>query len=202
MANYLSYLLFWRSKKSSALWPVWAPSMTWHVVYGYSSNSHSPSPPSSSNAFSLVSSEQDNPSTSGCRFVSHTLSFIVGFARRVPLPVDPLITQSPHTPIASPSCSAVHTGKLRFPEWALVRPCHSIDVSVSCMPSAAANNQPKRRHRRSSSRPWRSWRCTCRLKRGARASPAPSTRSSMRCGASNRWKVRPVTVATFFIFVF
>ncbi|KAG8002226.1 Period circadian protein-like protein 2 [Nibea albiflora] len=31
-----------------------------------SSNSHSPSPPSSSNAFSLVSSEQDNPSTSGC----------------------------------------------------------------------------------------------------------------------------------------
>uniref|UniRef100_A0A3Q3W2Q7 Period circadian protein homolog 2 n=1 Tax=Mola mola TaxID=94237 RepID=A0A3Q3W2Q7_MOLML len=31
-----------------------------------SSNAHSPSPPSSSNAFSLVSSEQDNPSTSGC----------------------------------------------------------------------------------------------------------------------------------------
>ncbi|XP_075956994.1 period circadian protein homolog 2-like [Anarhichas minor] len=31
-----------------------------------SSNSHSPSLPSSSNAFSLVSSEQDNPSTSGC----------------------------------------------------------------------------------------------------------------------------------------
>ncbi|XP_062328654.1 period circadian protein homolog 2 isoform X2 [Osmerus eperlanus] len=31
-----------------------------------SSNSHSPSPPCSSNAFSLVSSEQDNPSTSGC----------------------------------------------------------------------------------------------------------------------------------------
>ncbi|KAK9520502.1 hypothetical protein VZT92_020384 [Zoarces viviparus] len=31
-----------------------------------SSNSHSPSPPSSSNAFSLVSSERDNPSTSGC----------------------------------------------------------------------------------------------------------------------------------------
>ncbi|XP_031150131.1 period circadian protein homolog 2 isoform X5 [Sander lucioperca] len=31
-----------------------------------SSNSHSPSPPSSSNAFSLLSSEQDNPSTSGC----------------------------------------------------------------------------------------------------------------------------------------
>uniref|UniRef100_A0A1A7Z4X9 Period circadian protein homolog 2 n=1 Tax=Iconisemion striatum TaxID=60296 RepID=A0A1A7Z4X9_9TELE len=31
-----------------------------------SSNSHSPSPPSSSNAFSLMSSEQDNPSTSGC----------------------------------------------------------------------------------------------------------------------------------------
>uniref|UniRef100_A0A674CWF5 Period circadian protein homolog 2 n=1 Tax=Salmo trutta TaxID=8032 RepID=A0A674CWF5_SALTR len=30
------------------------------------SNSHSPSPPSSSNAFSLLSSEQDNPSTSGC----------------------------------------------------------------------------------------------------------------------------------------
>ncbi|XP_074544394.1 period circadian protein homolog 2 isoform X2 [Halichoeres trimaculatus] len=29
-------------------------------------NSHSPSPPSSSNAFSLLSSEQDNPSTSGC----------------------------------------------------------------------------------------------------------------------------------------
>uniref|UniRef100_A0A671Z0E3 Period circadian protein homolog 2 n=1 Tax=Sparus aurata TaxID=8175 RepID=A0A671Z0E3_SPAAU len=32
----------------------------------HSSNSHSPSPPSSSNAFSLLSSEQDNPSTSGC----------------------------------------------------------------------------------------------------------------------------------------
>uniref|UniRef100_A0A8C1J0W3 Period circadian protein homolog 2 n=1 Tax=Cyprinus carpio TaxID=7962 RepID=A0A8C1J0W3_CYPCA len=34
----------------------------------YSSNSHSPSPPSSTNAFSLLSasSEQDNPSTSGC----------------------------------------------------------------------------------------------------------------------------------------
>uniref|UniRef100_A0AAQ4QR73 Period circadian clock 2 n=1 Tax=Gasterosteus aculeatus aculeatus TaxID=481459 RepID=A0AAQ4QR73_GASAC len=31
-----------------------------------SSTSHSPSPPSSSNAFSLLSSEQDNPSTSGC----------------------------------------------------------------------------------------------------------------------------------------
>ncbi|XP_024921843.1 period circadian protein homolog 2 isoform X3 [Cynoglossus semilaevis] len=31
-----------------------------------SSNSHSPSPPGSSNAFSLLSSEQDNPSTSGC----------------------------------------------------------------------------------------------------------------------------------------
>ncbi|XP_045062211.1 period circadian protein homolog 2 isoform X3 [Coregonus clupeaformis] len=31
-----------------------------------SSNAHSPSPPSSSNAFSLLSSEQDNPSTSGC----------------------------------------------------------------------------------------------------------------------------------------
>ncbi|XP_072297588.1 period circadian protein homolog 2 [Eucyclogobius newberryi] len=31
-----------------------------------SSISHSPSPPSSSNAFSLLSSEQDNPSTSGC----------------------------------------------------------------------------------------------------------------------------------------
>ncbi|XP_068196512.1 period circadian protein homolog 2 isoform X2 [Antennarius striatus] len=31
-----------------------------------SSNSHSPSPPCSSNAFSLLSSEQDNPSTSGC----------------------------------------------------------------------------------------------------------------------------------------
>ncbi|CAL8319654.1 unnamed protein product [Arctogadus glacialis] len=31
-----------------------------------SSNSHSPSIPSSSNAFSLLSSEQDNPSTSGC----------------------------------------------------------------------------------------------------------------------------------------
>uniref|UniRef100_A0A8C5E9S9 Period circadian protein homolog 2 n=1 Tax=Gouania willdenowi TaxID=441366 RepID=A0A8C5E9S9_GOUWI len=35
-------------------------------VSNKSSNSHSPSPPSSSNAFSLVSSEQDNPSTSGC----------------------------------------------------------------------------------------------------------------------------------------
>lgn len=33
----------------------------------HSSNSHSPSPPSSSNAYSLLSSEQDNPSTSGCR---------------------------------------------------------------------------------------------------------------------------------------
>ncbi|XP_034153654.2 period circadian protein homolog 2 isoform X2 [Pangasianodon hypophthalmus] len=31
-----------------------------------SSNSQSPSPPSSSNAYSLVSSEQDHPSTSGC----------------------------------------------------------------------------------------------------------------------------------------
>ncbi|XP_027900976.1 period circadian protein homolog 2 [Xiphophorus couchianus] len=35
-------------------------------VSNKSSNSHSPSPPSSSNAFSLMSSEQDNPSTSGC----------------------------------------------------------------------------------------------------------------------------------------
>uniref|UniRef100_A0A3Q2XHZ0 Period circadian protein homolog 2 n=1 Tax=Hippocampus comes TaxID=109280 RepID=A0A3Q2XHZ0_HIPCM len=34
------------------------------------SNSHSPSPPSSSNAFSLLSSEQDNPSTSGCRYAN------------------------------------------------------------------------------------------------------------------------------------
>lgn len=39
----------------------------------YSSNSHSPSPPSSSNAFSLLSSEQDNPSTSGCRSLLLTL---------------------------------------------------------------------------------------------------------------------------------
>lgn len=38
----------------------------------YSSNSHSLSPPSSSNAFSLLSSEQDNPSTSGCRLVHWT----------------------------------------------------------------------------------------------------------------------------------
>uniref|UniRef100_A0AAX7SDN0 Period circadian protein homolog 2 n=1 Tax=Astatotilapia calliptera TaxID=8154 RepID=A0AAX7SDN0_ASTCA len=35
-------------------------------LFPHSSNSHSPSPPSSSNAFSLLSSEQDNPSTSGC----------------------------------------------------------------------------------------------------------------------------------------
>lgn len=35
----------------------------------HSSNSHSPYPPSSSNAYSLLSSEQDNPSTSGCRLV-------------------------------------------------------------------------------------------------------------------------------------
>lgn len=52
--------------------------MAWHVVYCYSSNSHSPSPPSSSNAFSLVSSEQDNPSTSGCRSV-HVLPFTTRF---------------------------------------------------------------------------------------------------------------------------
>ncbi|MEQ2212363.1 hypothetical protein XENOCAPTIV_029755, partial [Xenoophorus captivus] len=38
------------------------------------SNSHSPSPPSSFNAFSLVSSEQDNPSTSGCRLVPDSIS--------------------------------------------------------------------------------------------------------------------------------
>lgn len=40
----------------------------------YSSNSHSPSPPSSTNAFSLLSasSEQDNPSTSGCRLNTNT----------------------------------------------------------------------------------------------------------------------------------
>lgn len=49
-----------------AMYVLWPP-VTWHVVCDYSSNSHSPSPPSSSNAFSLVSSEQDNPSTSGCR---------------------------------------------------------------------------------------------------------------------------------------
>lgn len=54
----------------SVLWSFCTPSMTCHLVYGYSSNSHSPSPPSSSNAFSLVSSEQDNPSTSGCRLVT------------------------------------------------------------------------------------------------------------------------------------
>lgn len=39
--------------------------------FSFSTNSQSPSPPSSSIAYSLLSasSEPDNPSTSGCRFV-------------------------------------------------------------------------------------------------------------------------------------
>lgn len=44
--------------------------MIWQSLYASSSNSHSPSPPSSSNAFSLGSSEQDHPSTSGCRLAT------------------------------------------------------------------------------------------------------------------------------------
>lgn len=44
---------------------------SWARCFSPSTNSQSPSPPSSSIAYSLLSasSEQDNPSTSGCRFV-------------------------------------------------------------------------------------------------------------------------------------
>lgn len=44
---------------------------SWACCFPLSTNSQSPSPPSSSIAYSLLSasSEQDNPSTSGCRFV-------------------------------------------------------------------------------------------------------------------------------------
>lgn len=55
----------------------------------HSSNSHSPSPPSSSNAFSLLSSEQDNPSTSGCRLVRHLK--IKTYALQQSLPLFPLL---------------------------------------------------------------------------------------------------------------
>ena len=46
-------------------------SSSWACCFPFSTNSQSPSPPSSSIAYSLlsVSSEPDNPSTSGCRFV-------------------------------------------------------------------------------------------------------------------------------------
>lgn len=105
----------------------------------------------------------------------------------------------PHILLAAPSCSALHAGKLHLRVWQhwwdLVILTH---VYLSHARPAAANSQPKQRHRRSSSRPSRSWRCTCRRKRGARASPAPSTRSSMRCDVSNRWKVRLPSFGTFF----
>lgn len=44
--------------------------LTWASCFFSSTNSQSPSPPSSSIAYSLLSasSEQDNPSTSGCRY--------------------------------------------------------------------------------------------------------------------------------------
>lgn len=82
--------------------------------------------------------------------------------------------------------------------WDLVILTH---VYLSHAHPAAVNSQPKLRHRRSCSRPSRTWRCTCRRKRGARESPAPSTRSSMRCDVSNRWKVRLASVTSFLIFV-
>lgn len=68
---------------------------------------------------------------------------------------------------------------------------------LSHLGPAAVNSQPKLRHRRSSSRRSRSWRCTCRQKKGARASRALSTLSSMHCAVSNRWKVRLALCALF-----
>lgn len=65
--------------------------------------------------------------------------------------------------------------------------------------TAAANSPPKLRHRRSSLRPSRSWRCTCRRKREARESPAPSTHSNMPCDVSSRWKVRCASFGLFFM---
>lgn len=104
--------------------------MTWHVVYRYSSNSHSSSPPSSSNAFSLLSSEQDNPSTSGCRLVSPILSLShcsvwIEMQHLLDASHCQSIPPSPYTLVATPSCSALHTGKLRFPE------CDSTDETLS-----------------------------------------------------------------------
>lgn len=51
--------------------PLTTFSSSWACCFSLSTNSQSPSPPSSSIAYSLLSasSEQDNPSTSGCRFV-------------------------------------------------------------------------------------------------------------------------------------
>lgn len=53
---------------------------TWTYCFSLSTNSQSPSPPSSSVAYSLLSasSEQDNPSTSGCRLVGERLGKRLG----------------------------------------------------------------------------------------------------------------------------
>lgn len=53
---------------------------SWTCCFFSSTNSQSPSPPSSSIAYSLLSasSEPDNPSTSGCRFVGGGLEERLG----------------------------------------------------------------------------------------------------------------------------
>lgn len=83
--------------------------------------------------------------------------------------------------------------------WGLVILTH-VYLSYECF--TVANNQLKLRHRRSCSRPSRSWRWICHWKRGARGSPAPSTHSNMHCDVLNRSKVGMTFVGIFFMHMF
>lgn len=98
------------------------------LFFGYSSNSHSPSPPSSSNAFSLVSSEQDNPSTSGCRLVC---SKVPAMKFGILLQISPLYTFLLYTVSYPTFCSACVESSAYQNVTALVLPCHPSDARVS-----------------------------------------------------------------------
>lgn len=119
-----------------------APSMTERSFCASSSNSHSPSPPSSSNAFSLVSSEQDHPSTSGCRFASSLyLSIIWSKMERV------------RPPVAILRRWKAVVAFLVWQHWRVLD-CFVWCTCVLLMYApAAANSRRRPRHRRSFPRP-------------------------------------------------
>lgn len=123
---------------SCVWWSLCTPSLTWHVFFGYSSNSHSPSPPSSSNAFSLVSSEQDNPSTSGCRLVCNKVPTLAQLSS-ASCCKSVGCTPSCYMLLATPPSALLLESSAYQNVTALVRPCHTSDarVSISCTPCSS-----------------------------------------------------------------
>lgn len=106
------------------------PSITQPVIVGYSSNSHSPSPPSSSNAFSLLSSEQDNPSTSGCRLVHGSISVV--FCAELGLDCSRnLSMRRIHVFSVLPGSSLSHSAPVLIQNMTfLLRPCHFFHLHI------------------------------------------------------------------------